>query len=524
MAKHKPKPKDQKAQEASTPKSKSMRDMLWLYVKSGKAGIQITSFEETRVELEIKSIAAELKFRLYSWSITQGMVCISDDPPTAQPETNDPVEMLDQFQKAPVKSILVAKDLHLFLGDAQNPNPMLVRKIKDTIKIGTMSNRVLILCGCRANKLLELEKELALLEYRLPDKDQLNVVLEGIATSAGVVLDGNRGVILDAASGLTTQEASDAFAMSVAECGDIKPEVVSREKGMTVKKGGLLEVVDTPITLDDIGGLDLYKEHLWSISKCFTQQARDYGLPSPRPVICCGQPGTAKSMSSMACRNVFGLPLLRLEAGKLFGSLVGQSEDNWRCAFGTAKAIAPAIFWIDEAEGLFSGMASSGQTDGGTTQRVVKAILQDMQFNGDGLFFVFTSNDIDHFPDPLIDRCDVWNFELPVQREREAIWRIHIAKRRRNPDKFDVPRLADNTEGYSGRQIEQVWCKALTISFNDGMREPNGDDVDRALTYFVPTSVTMKDAIERRRQRLKSRARAASTLDVVPVSDKRKLA
>src|SRR5204862_4179556 len=137
--------------------------------------------------------------------------------------------------------------------------------------------------------------------------------------------------------------------------------------------------------------------------------------------------------------------------------------------------------WVDEAESLFSGGQSSGHTDGGTTNRVIKAILQDMQFNGDGLFFVFTSNDIDQFPDPLIDRCDVWSFELPTRQEREAIWKIHIAKRKRKPDAFDIPRLAEKTEGYSGRQIEQVWLKAMRVAFNDGVREPTNEDVELAL-------------------------------------------
>lgn len=498
-----------------------MKTKLTNYIKGGYSGLFVVTHEEQRAHAMFKEISTEQAFKLYTWSITSGLICRSDDPQTTHPDTEDPIAALDMFMRLPQKSIVLMNDFHLFLADT---NPMMFRKVKDALLSGQATNRVLVILGCTLKLPLELEKMVAVIELPVPSKEQLKPVLDGIAASAGLELNGNTEPILDAASGLTTQEASDAFAMSVVECGDIKPEIVAREKAQTVKKGGILEIVDTPITLDDIGGLDLYKNHLWSISKCFTQQARDYGLPSPRPVICCGQPGTAKSMSSMACRNVFGLPLLRLEAGRLFGSLVGQSEDNWRSAFTTAKAIAPAIFWIDEAEGLFSGMQSSGQTDGGTTQRVVKAILQDMQFNGDGLFFVFTSNDIDHFPDPLIDRCDVWNFELPVQKEREAIWRIHIAKRRRNPDKFDVPRLADNTEGYSGRQIEQVWCKALTISFNDGMREPTSDDVEHALTYFVPTSVTMKDAIERRRQRLKSRARAASTVDTVPVSNVRKIA
>ncbi len=122
-----------------------------------------------------------------------------------------------------------------------------------------------------------------------------------------------------------------------------------------------------------------------------------------------------------------------------------ESERNWRTAFATARAIAPCILWVDEVDGLFSGAQSSGSTDGGTTNRVIKAILQDMQFNGDGIFFMFSANDIDGIPDPLIDRLDVWSVDLPTQEEREAIWRIHIFKRKRDPKKFHLPGLAKLT-------------------------------------------------------------------------------
>ena len=147
--------------------------------------------------------------------------------------------------------------------------------------------------------------------------------------------------------------------------------------------------------------------------------------------------------------------------------------------------------------------------DSGTSQRVIKAVLQDMQFNGDGLFFMFTANDIDKLPDPLIDRLDVWSVDLPTTKEREDIWRIHIAKRGRKPKSFDLPELARVTDGFSGRQIEQVWIKAMAIAFMAG-REVKMADCTDAASRVTPTSKTMATVIEARRQRLAGKATPAS--------------
>jgi SpoVK/Ycf46/Vps4 family AAA+-type ATPase len=321
---------------------------------------------------------------------------------------------------------------------------------------------------------------------------------------------------------MTTTEAADAFALAVVESGktEIAPAVVAREKSNAVKKNGLLEIIEPKITLKDIGGLENLKRDLYEKRNLFTKAARDYGLPSPRPILVVGQAGTGKSLTATATGSIFGVPLVRLEAGKLFGSLVGQSEQNWRTAFATAKAISPACFWIDEVDGLFAGAESSGATDGGTTTRVIKAILQDMQMNSDGLFFVFTANDIDKLPDPLVDRCDVWSVDLPNHTEREQIIAIHIAKRGRKPDAYSIATLAKVTEGFSGRQIEQVWLAAMVQAFNDGKREPNNDDVTSVAERFIPTSVTMAQQIDARRKRLEGRAQPAGEQAVQVVEKK----
>jgi SpoVK/Ycf46/Vps4 family AAA+-type ATPase len=309
-------------------------------------------------------------------------------------------------------------------------------------------------------------------------------------------------------------EAEDSFSLSVSETGHIAPEIIQREKANTIRKNGILEIVDYPTNLDGVGGLENLKTWLTDNQNLFTEAARRFGAQPPRGFLACGQPGTGKSLLAKACGNIFGLPLLRLEAGRLFGSLVGQSEQNWRTAHATAKAVAPCVLWIDEVDGLFSGSGSTS-TDGGTTDRVIKAIIQDMQDHSKGIFYVFTANDIDKIPDPVIDRVETWLVDLPHHEERIAIWRIHIAKLREdqeepwNPENYDLQRLAEASEGYSGRQIEKVWCSAVTAAFNT-KRPPTTEDALAVLAKTIPTSKTMGAAIQARRERLNGRATPAS--------------
>lgn len=494
---------------------------LKTYIKAGYACIQIVTAEEERAVETITSMAKkdlatskkQEGYELWHWSITKGLR--SENGNLIQGDTEqmvkskDPVDALRYLMAGNVnpKSIIILKDFHMFLKAA---NPMLIRLLKEAIAWGRQTNRHLIIVGCQLNMQPELEKEIQSLDLPLPNRKELEVVVESIAKSARIGLNGNKEEIIDAMVGLTTNEAADAASYSVSSCKKIDPKIIGKIKTDTIRRNGIVELVDADVTLDDIGGLEKYKTHLRSIAGTFTKEAREYGLPQPQSIIAVGNPGTGKSMSSMAAKTCFGLPLVRVEAGKLFAGLVGESEKNWRTAFSTAKAIAPCILWMDEAEGLFRGAESSGQCDGGTTGRVVKAVLQDMQMNSEGVFFMFTSNDIDGFPDPLIDRCDVWAFDLPSKTERESIWSIHIKKRKRKPDAYDLAKLSEKTEGFSGRQIEQAWIKAMNLAFNDKKREASTEDVEEVLKLFIPTSVTMSHQIEKRRARLKNRAQSAS--------------
>jgi SpoVK/Ycf46/Vps4 family AAA+-type ATPase len=348
-----------------------------------------------------------------------------------------------------------------------------------------------------------------------PTKEQLAPVLEGIVESAKLTgIEGNqRDKVLDAACGLTTIEAENAFALSVVEAGNIDSLVVAREKAHAVKKSGLLELVEAKESLDAIGGLDVLKDWLLKRRSAFSQRAIDYGLPSPRGLLIIGIPGTGKSLTAKATAKVFGVPLLKLDAGRIFAGLVGQSESNLRSVTQTAEAIAPCCLWIDEIEKGFSGSRSWNSSDGGTSARVFGSFISWMQEKKAPVFVVATANDVSQLPPEMLRKGrfdELFFVDLPNQQEREAIWGIQIGNYGRDPRDFDLVQLAKVTEGLTGSELEQVFIEALYLAF-DGEKEPTDLDIAGVLNEFVPLSKLMAEQIAGLRNWAKGRARLATS-------------
>src|SRR5262245_10176563 len=285
------------------------------YIRAGFPGLYLCSFEEQRVEAELIADAKTVGFRLCIWSLTGGLLEVLDangDPPEGQQPiaSDDPIALLDAFNAQPEKTIVIARDFHLFLqGDS---NPLVLRKAKDALALAKKNNRVLIILGCRLCLPPELAKELTVIEFKLPDRAQLREVLAGIADSANIKVNGDTDPLLDAASGLTTIEAENAFALSVVEKKALVPDVIAREKAATVKKNGLLEIIEATTSLDDIGGQELRKEWLLKRRRAFTAEAREYGLPIPKGELAIGVPGCGKSLGARATAKVLGAQRLDL--------------------------------------------------------------------------------------------------------------------------------------------------------------------------------------------------------------------
>jgi hypothetical protein len=293
------------------------------------------------------------------------------------------------------------RDYHPFFDD---PNPILIRHMKDQLRVGKTRGITLAVLGCRLKLPAELEREFTIVDFALPCADELKAVLSGIVASTGKPEPSPDAVVtlIDAARGLTTTEAEDAFALSVVASGNLNPVIVAREKAQTVKKNGLLELIETSESLESIGGLDLLKSWLLKRREAFSTRAIEYGLPMPKGVLMLGTSGCGKSLTAKATASVFGVPLLRLDAGRIFAGLVGQSESNLRSVIQTAEAIAPCVLWIDELEKGFAGSRSSGSADGGTSSRVFGSFISWMQEKKSPVFIVATANDVSQLPPELL--------------------------------------------------------------------------------------------------------------------------
>jgi ATP-dependent 26S proteasome regulatory subunit len=487
-----------------------VRTKIINYIRAGYAGIYLVSPEEQRVEAELKGIAREVGFKLYAWSTTTGLI---NTEKGAACQANDPMEALLAVQDLPEKSIVVLRDFHLFLNG--DPNPVLLRQLKDTLQHAKSRNKPLIILGCRLCLPSELEREVTVVEFSLPGKEELGRVMDGVLESAALTSldEKDREAALDAATGLTTIEAENAFALSVAESKAIVPAIIAREKAQAVKKNGLLEIIETKESLESIGGLDVLKDWLLKRRTAFGKKARAYGLPVPKGLLIIGIPGTGKSLTAKATASVFGVPLLRLDAGRIFAGLVGQSEYNLRSVIQTAEAMAPCVLWLDEIEKGMAGSKSSGSSDGGTSARVLGTFLAWMQEKTAPVFVVATANDVSQLPPEML-RAGRWDqllfVDLPNEKEREAIWGIQIAKHRRDPKDFDTRQLAKATDGLTGSEIEAVFVEALYQAFDDD-KEPTDLTIARVLTEFVPLSKTMAEQITALRNWAKGRARFATT-------------
>lgn len=398
----------------------------------------------------------------------------------------------------------------------------MVRRIRDVAHQLRDSYKTIVIVSPRLRLAPELEKDVTVLEFDLPDVDELGRLLgriiEDVKDNPKLCIDlepEGRERLLHAAKGLTIREAENVFAKTLVLDGRIDSQdidVVFSEKQQIIKKGGLLEYYELVEEFSNVAGLENLKEWLTNRTMAFSERASEFGLPAPKGLLLLGVQGCGKSLCAKAMSSLWKLPLLRFDMGRMFGSLVGSSEDNVRRAIRTAEGVAPCILWVDEIDKAFAGSQGSAQTDGGTTARVFGTFLTWLSEKTAPVFVIATANDISCLPPELLRKGrldEIFFVDLPSQAERREIFRIHVSKRGRDPAKFDIETLAAQCEGFSGAEIEEAIIAGLFDAFSEN-KSLDTTMLLRSLKATVPLSKTMSEELTRLRTWAVGRARPAS--------------
>jgi len=491
-------------------------DELITYIRARYTLIYLTSFEEERVLADLERIAASEKRRLVTWSHARGARGEGVREGTGR---GDPLAILDAIGTLPENALVALLDFHPFLSDAG-----VVRLLRELGRELEATSRTLVFLSPVMRLPTELSKDMVVVDFALPEPALLDRTLGEIASAlpAQVTVrlpEAERERLVRSAQGLTLREFSNVIAKAIVTNGRLDRaaiETVNAEKRQVIRKSGILDYYPVSESLGSVGGLEHLKAWLVSRAGALGERARAFGLPFPKGVLIVGVQGCGKSLTAKAVADTFRLPLLKLDMGRLFGSQVGASEENMRHAIALAEAIAPAVLWIDEVEKGLSGLGSSNISDGGTTARVVGTFLTWMQEKTRPVFVVATANDVGALPPELLRKGrfdEIFFVDLPVPAERRAILEIHVARRGRKPADLDLDRLARESEGFSGAEIEGAVVSGLFRAFERG-RDLATDDIMAALAETVPLSVLMKEKIEKFREWAKLRTRPASAVAV----------
>ncbi|MFI5386316.1 MAG: AAA family ATPase [Fimbriimonadales bacterium] len=477
--------------------------------------VYIVSWEEARVEDALRKVCAPLNRMVHTWTITQGMV----PPVSANRATTLPgeLEALAQVHEAPEYTAFLLKDFHVYMKDSR-----VVRLLRDlAIKLRGKA-QTLVLMAPILNLPSELEKEVTVVDFPLPTAEDIEMELDRVIDSvkdnpkvdSSLAAD-QRELIVKSALGLTLEEIDSVFARSLVEKKKFDVDVVLEEKQQIIRKSGLLEYYPAQSHLTDVGGMELLKDWLDKRSASFTDKARDFGIPAPKGILLLGVQGCGKSLLAKAVAAEWNLPMLKLDVGRIFGSLVGQSEENIRKAITVAESVAPCVLWADELEKGFAGLGGSGVSDSGTTARVFATFLTWMQDKTKPVFLIATANEVNALPPEMLRKGrfdEIFFVDLPDQKEREQIITIHLSKRKRDPAKFKVKAIATATKGFSGAEIEQVIVGALFSAFDAG-RDLTQADILGEAKAVVPLSVMMHEEIDELRTWAEMRTRPASKQD-----------
>jgi hypothetical protein len=508
--------------------STSVHDLRTL-IRSSHPLVVIETVEEERVLALLQSVTAQERMLLFEWSVTRGLTR-ADEGATLSKMTATPLAVLQHLHGLTVEAVFWLKDLGPHLQD-----PAVCRQLRDVAAIYSRSRATCVLTGQPITLPLDLDKIAVRLDLKLPDRDELRSMLRGLLQSLGPrttirprsttrILSSVREIaavanspfpqesdaILRALQGLTLHQARQVIAQCIVERGTLSADDVQtilKRKVQAIKDGGLLEYYPLEDNRFELGGFANLKSWMDRAQVGFTAEAKSLNLNPPRGIMLVGVPGCGKSLAAKAIAREWNLPLLKLDAGRLFDKFVGESEKNFRKAIEMAESLSPIVLWIDEIEKAMVAGGGSGEADAGLSRRLFGAFLTWLQEKRQDVFVVATANDLSSLPPELLRKGrfdEIFFVDLPDDAERESIWTIHLGLRKQDSKKFDLGKIVSASDGFSGSEIEQAVVAALYRALHQ--KTPLTTDLlIEELTHTVPLSVTRREDIDALRQTAEGR-------------------
>jgi SpoVK/Ycf46/Vps4 family AAA+-type ATPase len=477
--------------------------------------IVMETVEEERVQKLINKATLDLQLPVFEWSVAQGLGRLDGNvhnrwqdeyapPGTSRPsvidDTADPVAVLRHIQTIRYRAVYWLKDFAHHCDQVE-----INRLFREVAHQFAYNQSTLVITGERVSLAREVAHEAVYFDIPLPDREELSeAIAEAIRALKGRIRvkltpEDMQGLVRTA-QGMTLKQAKKAIAYAALEDGHLTGQDIDRvlkRKTQIIRETGLLEYIPLEANTAQLGGFDRLKQWLARARVGFSEQARAFNLTPPKGILIVGIQGCGKSLAAKTIAREWKMPLLKLDAGRLYDKYVGESEKNFHQAVSLAEKMAPAVLWMDEIE---KSMGQGGSdADGGLSRRLFGSFLTWLQEKSYEVFVVATANDLSQLPPELLRKGrfdEIFFVDLPDAQDRYTILQIHLMRHRQDPTRFDLAQLVQATDGFSGAEIEQAIIASLYRAIYE-QRPIETNLLIEEIKSTVPLSVSRREDIHR---------------------------
>ncbi len=469
--------------------------------------VAIETVEEDRANDIIARAAAELSLPFLQWSVTRGLTNVSGE---GIPGTTSPSSVMEHLRVMELEAVVHLKDFTSHL-----EKQTVARAFREVAARFSSSHSTMVITGHSVVLPAEVDQISVHLDLALPNREELRNLLRSVVSTlrsrmgARVQLNPDDATALvECLSGLTVDQARQALSYAIVDDGLLSVEdirTIVERKAHILRSTGILELYPTEQNLFEIGGFGRLREWLDRVKLGFSPAARRFNLRPPKGVLLVGVQGCGKSLAAKVIAREWQMPLLKLDAGRLFDKYVGESEKNLREAIRIAETMAPVVLWIDEIEKGF-GSGRSSEQDGGLSARLFGTLLTWLQEKKETVFVVATANQLDILPPELLRKGrfdEIFFVDLPDGAERREIFEIHLrARNQHDHESFDMDELVRATDGFSGAEIEQTIVSSIYRALHAGLSLSTGLILEE-ISSTIPLSVSRAEDLAELREQSK---------------------